>query len=194
MSSGSSGGGGSVRDRDRGARRLEQRLKQAQTDVEVGRIQVGIHRDDGAIIVNEESGLTLAGLAAIHEFGAPEAGIPARAWLRKVIDAAGPELQRAVATGMQRTLRSAARAPQVLPKVADDIITRKIKAAFGELKPLDPETIEDKGSAAVLQDTGLFVSKIDARWTWTRRGGPGKKGTPGGPPPGPGEDRAREDA
>lgn len=155
-----------VRDRDRGARRLQESIEELAAGVTV---KVGIHRAEGSTIVDEESGLTLAGLAAIHEFGAPADGIPARAWLRSALDGAQSEIERKLADIATMVVRTHKRPDAAFKSLGDDVVRTKIRARMSTLKPLDPQTVERKGSAEVLRDTGFFQGQIDARVVRPRR-------------------------
>lgn len=150
-----------VRDRDRGARRMQLALERLAEGVTV---TVGIHRDDGRTIVNEDSGLTLAGLAAIHEFGAPADGIPARAWLRAAVDGASREIERGLADAATDVARGRPQSA-AFKRVGDAVVRDKIRARMSSLEPLKPATVERKGHADVLRDTGHFQRAIDARVT-----------------------------
>lgn len=155
-----------IRDRDRGARRVKQALEELEAGVTV---KVGIHRDDGRTIVDEESGLTLAGLAAIHEYGAPDLGIPARAWLRSALDSAGNAIERRLAAIAKATVLTKRNPEPAFKSLGDEVVRTKIRAGLSTLEPLAPETIERKGSGEVLRETGFFASKIDARVSRPRR-------------------------
>lgn len=103
-----------------------------------------------------------AGIAAIHEYGAPRAGIPARPFLRQTFERAHAELI-ALQTRVYRA---------VLGKRMDGVTALGLIGAWaagqvketitshGEFVPLDPATIEAKGSSRPLVDTGQLVGSI----------------------------------
>ena len=68
---------------DRGWDELEKTLRDLH--VKDAFVKVGVLEGQGAGDTHE-GGVTNAGLAAIHEFGAPKAGIPPRPWISSGID------------------------------------------------------------------------------------------------------------
>ena len=54
-------------------------------------VTVGIHADDGAAVKEGSEELTVAEVAAVHEFGI---GVPERSWLRGYVDESEPDIKR----------------------------------------------------------------------------------------------------
>lgn len=147
--------------KDRGAKAFVDRLRElgAGTKVRVGVLDDGPKRErDGA-----SGPLSLLEVAALHEFGAPAAGIPQRSFVRATADEKRTEigdLQVALAT---RVVNG-----KVAPEQALDLMGAKVasmvqaKIVEGIAPPLAPETVARKGSSVPLVDTGQLKSAI----TW----------------------------
>lgn len=129
-------------------------------------VRVGIFSDARGGGAEREGGLTNVEIAAVHEFGAPEVGIPERSFIRSVFEAN----KRKYAEMIRKLL------PQVVEGKRDvrwmfDVIGQQIVAdinafvrqsqgpAFA-LEPLKPETIERKGSDRPLIDTGRMLAAL----------------------------------
>lgn len=78
-----------VIDKDRGWKKIAAELKKASQKPYV---KVGFVGESGGA-THKESTLTVAGVAAIHEYGAPEQNIPERSFIRGTIEAHSQELQ-----------------------------------------------------------------------------------------------------
>ena len=148
--------------RDNGARKL---LERAQ-DMARGRsVRVGILTDAPKDEKGSEkpTSMTLVEVAAIHEFGAPEAGIPQRSFLRSTVDeneARIGKLQEALgAKVLKGTLTEEQALNQVGAAVAGMV---QAKIASNIPPALAPETIARKGSSVALVNTGQLRSSI----TW----------------------------
>lgn len=126
--------------------------------VAVGVFQGSHKRPDGAA-----DGLSLAELAAIHEFGAPSRNIPERSFIRSGVERKMPELKALV-----RKLTPLVGARKVPEDRALGLIgtmaVGAVQARFGadDLAPLQPATIARKGSSRPLIDTGQLRASI----TW----------------------------
>lgn len=127
-------------------------------------IALEVGKGDTLKPAKEQAGLTNAQLAAIHEFGAPKAGIPERSFIRATIDVNRstyravviPRLIKAVVEGRS----SIHRAFSLLGlKVVADIKNR-ITTGAGVPPPLKPATIAAKGSDRPLVDTGRLLGAI----------------------------------
>lgn len=80
--------------KDTGHKAFKERLKSNE-------VTVGVHQDDGAEL-EAGSDLTVAEIAAIHEFGL---GVPERSWLRNFCDEHRAELQQMLAVSAQQILQ-----------------------------------------------------------------------------------------
>lgn len=126
------------------------------------KVKVGIV-GAGADQRHADSDLTNADIWIIHELGAPDAGIPARAPLRTTFDKRIDELK-----GMQLKLAKALlndqmdvqRAFNILGAWGVAAIKSTIKA--GLEPPNAPSTIKRKGSSVPLIDTGQLINAV----TW----------------------------
>lgn len=78
-----------VTDKDRGWKKIAAELKKAAAKPYV---KVGFIGDSGNA-THKDSPLTVAGIAAIHEYGAPEQNIPERSFIRGTIEARSNEVQ-----------------------------------------------------------------------------------------------------
>lgn len=149
----------SVRVVDRGAGKL---LANARALARGARVRVGIlddapkQTDDG-----EPAELSLLEIAAVHEFGAPSAGIPQRSFVRATVDAKAGEIakvQRAVAAGV---LAGRITPEQGLNQIGAKVASFMVGAInAGLAPPLKEETIARKGSSKPLVDTGQLKSSI----------------------------------
>lgn len=145
---------------DRGADGLLSRLRRAAG----ARVRVGV-LEEATKATREEEGspLTLLEVAAVHEFGAPAAGIPQRSFIRAGVDAQLPEIQRVQRALAGQTIRGA-----ITLGVALDRLGAKVAAllqnriAAGIDPPNSPATIARKGSSKPLIDTGQLRASI----TW----------------------------
>lgn len=145
---------------DRGADGLLSRLRRAAG----ARVRVGVLEEATKASREEEgSALTLLEVAAVHEFGAPAAGIPQRSFIRAGVDAQLPEIQRVQRALAGQTIRGA-----ITLDVALDRLGAKVAAllqnriAAGIDPPNSPATIARKGSSKPLVDTGQLKAAI----TW----------------------------
>lgn len=103
----------------------------------------------------------VAEYAAVHEFGAPEIGIPQRSFIRGPIDDHEEELRRMERQLAQDVLRgrlSPKQAEYLLGERAKEIIQSAIRAGIDP--PNAPSTIERKGSSTPLIDTGDLLKSI----------------------------------
>lgn len=78
-----------VFDKDRGWKKIAAELRKAASKPYV---KVGFIGDSGGA-EHKDSDLTVAGIAAKHEYGVPEQNIPERSFIRGTIEANGNEIQ-----------------------------------------------------------------------------------------------------
>lgn len=128
------------------------------------RVKVGVL--DDATKEGHDGGsveMSLLEVAAVHEFGAPSAGIPQRSFVRATVDEQRPEIER-----LQKALAAQVLAGKLDPSAALELLGAKVAAmvqtriAAGIGPALKPETIARKGSSKPLVDTGQLRSSI----TW----------------------------
>ena len=108
--------------------------------------------------------LTLGELATIHEFGAPEANIPERSFMRLGLKSASGELKRVTARLVPEVARGKMTEAAALRKIAD-IAHKSIRGTFKERGPnwpaLAPRTVQRKGHDAPLIDTNTLYEAIE---------------------------------
>lgn len=107
-------------------------------------------------------GLANVELAAIHEFGAPRAGIPSRPFLRSTFDAKKAEwnslMARLVAKVVAGHLSVVDALELVGQRAAGDVRNRI--TAGGNFVPNKPATIRRKGSSKPLIDSARLLQSI----------------------------------
>jgi len=109
----------------------------------------------------EKDGTPVAMIAAVHEFGSDERGIPERSFLRSTLSTELAKYIKLNKTNLQRVVNGKIRmrhALELLGQVASGDVKKTIRA--GAFTPLSPATIERKGSSAPLIDTGMMVQSV----------------------------------
>lgn len=120
-------------------------------------VSVGIQGSQAATIHGK---LTIAALAAIHEFGLGHQ--PVRSWLRAWYDEKGESLKNDIRTGYQKVL-SGEISQEVLANALGIRMVSQIVDRWtggGVFIPLKAETIKRKESSAPLIDTGLMKAAV----------------------------------
>lgn len=108
-----------------------------------------------------KDGTPVALVAAIHEFGAPGAGIPARPFMRPTVAEKREAWMRNLEAGATEVLRGNMSASAVLEAVAMRAAGDISKAISRVTSPpLSPITIKRKGSAKPLVETGLLRQSV----------------------------------
>lgn len=127
--------------------------------VKVGILGSGVHKST----LNDAGPepMTVASIAAVHEFGAPKARIPERSFLRSAIDESRELLERTaknVAGSVARGTLTANQAAARLGLVAQARVQRKI--VDGPFAPNAPFTVRQKGSSRPLIDSGQMRQSV----------------------------------
>lgn len=133
-------------------------------------VQVGVFGERGAAKAGDSS-LTIAEIAAVHEFGSSNGRIPQRSFIRSFFDAKTPELMKVLRSELEKLVKRVAQtgepvSPADQKKVLDRVglwMVAQIQAriAGGEIRPpLAQSTIDRKGSSTPLIDTGQLRSSI----------------------------------
>lgn len=153
-----------VKDFDRGFTNLGKVLAAAR-DM---RVKVGIiggekdERTDGEL-TNTEIGI-------VHEFGAPEAGIPERPFIRPTLEVHGHEYRKMIRDGLASKVLKGQMTAERLFNIVGMKAAADIKARIRE--GIDPpnadSTVERKGSSTPLVDTGQLINSIS--WEVTKKG------------------------
>lgn len=148
--------------RDHGANRLLLGLREASK--RPMKVRVGVLTDapkrEGA---GGSGKFSLVEVAAVHEFGAPDAGIPQRSFVRAAVDEHRSDihaLQERLAGQILRGEIDEKAALERLGAFVAGLMQRRIAA--GIAPALNPETVARKGSSTPLVDTGQLRSSI----TW----------------------------
>lgn len=143
-----------VRDRDRGAKRLIQNLERGSH----GQISIGVHGTE-ASFPRQDGGLTVGELAEIHEFGLGH--VPPRSWLGGWFDEREDSFPQVIRIQLSEKLK--ARQPlEVAFKTCAVLFQASIQQRFTDGIPpeLADETIRRKGSSTPLIDTGVLRSSV----------------------------------
>lgn len=127
---------------------------------EGARVKVGIFASGKPR--SDDSALTNAEIGAVHEFGAPDAGVPARPWLKPAIQKHAEEYNRA----LEGVVKTAMEGGSVLPglgrigaKAAADV---KAYIVAGEPpQNLAPSTLARKQAKTAKGSTGTPKALID---------------------------------
>lgn len=129
-------------------------------------VQVGVLSDKGGSEPHDgdtKDPITLVELAAIHEFGAPEAGIPERSFLRSTFIDKRAQLEEFVAKLTQAVYKGRV-APQqalgLLGEWASSQVRATIKSGPHIPPPLKPATVARKGSTRPLVDTSQLANSV----------------------------------
>lgn len=106
--------------------------------------------------------MTVAQLAAIHEFGLPSRGIPERSMVRatlRINDAKYREANRKIGIGITMGKMDQRKGLDLLGVMIKGDIQQRIAAGIDPL--LKPATVKRKGSSTPLIDTGQLRGSID---------------------------------
>lgn len=109
----------------------------------------------------EADGTPVALIAATHEFGSPERGIPERSFLRSGMRENQEKYVRLNKVNLVRILRGQLTSDQALGQLgemAKGDVQQKIRS--GDFAPLKQATMDRKGSSKPLIDTGQMVQSV----------------------------------
>jgi len=120
--------------------------------------KVGVMDGAGA----EDDGKSLAEIAAIHEFGAPDANIPERSFIRSTFHAKEAELGKLCERVARAIVLDGMSVDQALGIVGawGAAAIRRTITGTDVPPPLAPATVAAKGSSKPLVDTGRLVNAI----------------------------------
>lgn len=109
----------------------------------------------------EADGTPTALIAAVHEFGSPERGIPERSFLRSSMRENSQKYVRLNKLNLISILRGNLTADQALGQLGEmakgDV---QVKIRSGDFTPLKQATMDRKGSSKPLIDTGQMVQSV----------------------------------
>jgi phage gpG-like protein len=155
-----------ITDTDRGAREMVARIKALSASK--ASVRVGILSDAPKKEREGATGkLSLLEVAAVHEFGAPAAGIPQRSFIRATIDERADDIAR-----LERALLAKVVSGEIALKSALDAVGAKVagwiqqRIAAGIEPALSPATVAKKKSSTPLVDTGQLRRAV----TWLVEG------------------------
>lgn len=120
-------------------------------------VKVGVPVSSG----EEENGIPIVLVAAVHEFGSPKNNIPERSFIRSAVNEnkdAYTRMNRISLAGMLKGVVTIETALGRLGELAKGHMQQKIRK--GNFAPLQPATIKAKGSSAPLIDTGNLIQSI----------------------------------
>lgn len=127
------------------------------------KVRVGIFADKGGSATYEGSDVTIAEVAAIHEYGSPRANIPQRSFLRSTVNGNKGEIAKLMKRIGKGVFKNKLTLDQGLDLLGIDLVSKVKKRITGNPPippPLKPETIARKGSDRPLVDTGQLVNSI----------------------------------
>ena len=127
-------------------------------------ITVGVHSDSAEHTHGTGEGMTIGDIATFHEFGAPQANVPQRSFVRGWND----ERQAFIAETLRTQVQQVIAGKRPLEQAAE-----RIALAFeGDCKarivrhippPLAPATVKAKGSSTPLIDRGQLIQSVRGR-------------------------------
>ena len=122
-----------------------------------GHVAVGVVDGSGGEEIRGE-GITMAGLAVVHEYGAPKVGIPARLPMTLTLERKAPEIQEAQKRLAAEILRGMPTREAL--GLLGEFVSSEIRATIqaGLEPPNADATIKAKGSSKPLIDSGRLVN------------------------------------
>lgn len=115
---------------------------------------------------NDGNNMSNARLGAIHELGFPPSNIPPRSFLKMPLARQSSQILKQASAGMLQLLADG-KTMQVLARLGiaceNAIQEAFASGGFGVWKKLKPQTIQHKGSDAILIDTGQLRRAISSK-------------------------------
>lgn len=143
----------STKELDKGYDKYLQQVKEMK---EKPYIKIGIMESAGST----EDGITIAGIASVHEFGSKSAGIPERSFIRSTMDEKRDKFLNITAAALIK-IGDGADVTQQLGIIGLYIASEIKKKIVSKIPPPNaPETIKRKGSSTPLIDTGRMLNSI----------------------------------
>lgn len=139
----------------RGGDKLERHLAAlARTVANPASLKVGFLR--GATYPD---GTSVATVAGIHNFGAPDAGIPPRPFFTRVVKRGEKTWGAALGRFLVKNNMNVDNALFLMGELVKGEIQQEITS--GNFKPLKPATVRRKGFSTPLVDTGHMLNSVD---------------------------------
>lgn len=154
--------GARVIDKDRGLTKILANMR----DFDDAQIAVGFQGAEGGAI-HPDGDIDIVGIAVIHEFGAPGAGIPERSLIRATFDAKINDWVRIAEKIAESVYSTTPETPGRALGILGEVVVSDYRKAItaGIPPPLRAATIARKGSSTPWLDTGVTRNAI----TWTVR-------------------------
>jgi hypothetical protein len=143
---------------DRVFRELREKLGKAKNSF----VKIGVLQESGSNAA-EGGDISITELAAIHEFGAPKANIPARSFLKRTFTE--QEGETALSKFLERIAKAIISERLEVRKALETLGTWAVGQVKARIKmgippPLRPATVKAKGSSTPLVDTGQLIGAI----------------------------------
>lgn len=168
----------SLREVDKGMKALAQTMR----EVKNAHVKVGVLGDSEQNERKKGEAVTSVDLALIHEFGAPEAGIPERSFIRSTFEAKKNECAATAKALVTQIYEGRETPAKALGKLGAKLSADMKKTITAGIEPPNAESTMARkeaksyrgaapGSPVPLVDTGQLLSSI----TWSVEGAGGKK-------------------
>jgi hypothetical protein len=146
-----------IKDVDKGYRDMMKRINDAKHAV----LAVGITAGTGGQAHKGGGGMTVLGIATIHEFGL---GVPERSFMRAWFDTFQPQAKKMITIMLQSVVKGTRTKAQAMELLGVRFVGEIQKFIVnGVFDPLSRVTIRAKGSSKPLIDTGQLRSSITFR-------------------------------
>jgi len=146
-----------VKDIDRGWERIKREFKEFNGAATI----VGYPEGESGTERHDEAGITLASLAAVHEYGSVARNIPERPFQRDTFEKTKPHIKKVIINEFSKVLKNKQGVKKALSAVGE-WYTGEMKTMItkGSFTPLSIKTIAKKGSSTPLIDTGQLRNSI----------------------------------
>lgn len=146
-----------VVDIDRGWNRIKREFKKFKGAATI----VGYPEGESGTERHDNAGISLASLAAVHEYGSTARNIPERPFQRDTFERTKNHIQKVILNEFSKVLTNKQGAKKALAAVGE-WYTGQMKNTLkkGSFTPLSIKTIAKKGSSKPLIDTGQLRNSI----------------------------------
>ena len=156
---------GKVVDKDNGWREMMARARELANGP---RVRVGILDDEPKKVApgDEPTPLSLVEIAGIHEFGAPDAGIPQRSFIRATVDQRADDIARLLQVQAQKAIEGKITAEQALEQTGAKVVSWVQRTITSQIPPplapatLAKKTVNGRVGNVPLVNTGQLKSSI----------------------------------
>lgn len=146
--------------KDRGWEKIKKNLEFAK---EESHVKVGIQEGEGVHenVEGGEENMTVAEIGTIHEFGAPDRGIPARSFIGDTIRKNMASIKIFSSKLYMKVVLGQMQIETALALLGEEVQAEIITAIDAGIEPaLDPKTVARKGSSKPLIDSGQLKQSI----------------------------------